>query len=146
MLTLPKDPFHDCYGPIGGIGITHIYLEEGITTIPEQFCFALRELEYINIPSSVTKINQWMFYSVKYETFGIRKIVIPKTVEQITSSLITFDSDNVPEEPLKILYEKESKTSGYSSFNDYCAYYYSIKEPSTTGKFWHYVNNEPTIW
>ena len=58
-----------------------------------------------------------MFYLVKYSTFGIREIVIPKTVETITSRLYSFytgSNEIIPEIPLKILCEKESKIDSYS--------------------------------
>ena len=90
-----------------------------------------------------------MFYLVKYSTFGIREIVIPKTVKTITSRLYSFytgSNEIIPEIPLKILCEKESKIDSYSSNNDDSYYFYSKNKPSTEGKFWHYINNEPTIW
>ena len=49
-----------------------------------------------------------MFYLVKYSTFGIREIVIPKTVKTITSRLYSFytgSNEIIPEIPLKILCE-----------------------------------------
>ena len=147
-INLPKDPFHDCYGTGGGIGITHIYLEEGIKVIPEQLCFALHELEYFNIPSSTTEIKELIFYMMKYDNFGIRKLIIPKNVEQITSRLYAFngDADTLPNPPMKLLCEKEEIPTAYSSSNNDSYYIYSITTPTIEGKFWHYVNNEPTIW
>ena len=147
-INLPKDPFHDCYGTGGGIGITHIYLEEGIKVIPEQLCFALHELEYFNIPSSTTEIKELIFYMMKYDNFGIRKLIIPKNVEQITSRLYAFndDADTLPNPPMKLLCEKEEIPIAYSSSNNDSYYIYSKTSPTVEGKFWHYVNNEPTIW
>lgn len=144
MLTLPKNPFHDANN-----NFTHIYLEEGITTIPEEFCHALHELEYINIPSSVTKIEPYMLYAMKYNDFGIRELVIPRSVEVIASRIYVFfpgTGEVLPEIPLKILYERETKPDTYSDSNDDSAYYYSITQPKDEGRYWHYVNNEPTIW
>ena len=147
-IIMTKDPFHDCYGTGGGIGITHIYLEEGIKETPQDFCVSLHELEYINIPSSVTKIKSYMFYMMNYASFGIRKLVIPKNVEQITSRLYAFNNndDSLPNPPMKLLCEKEEIPTAYSSSNNDSYYIYSKTSPTDNGKFWHYVNNEPTIW
>ena len=43
-------------------------------------------------------------------------------------------------------FEQIEKGSNWLNTKYGAIYYYSATKPTTSGKYWHYVNNVPTIW
>ena len=95
------------------------------------------------LTNDITKIGYCCF-----RTFNnLESILIPSSVTEI--GFASFDGcDNLT----KVFYEGDSTLFALIDIDDDsylnldCIYYYSETQPTTTGKFWHYVDNKPCIW
>ena len=136
-VVLKLNCFHDNYGSVGKNGLTKVYIQEGAKADGNNIFEAARELDYINIPTSFTKIPSLM---LQYAS-GLDHIVVPSTCNEIAQ--LNFSSDST----FKILLESDVLKENYSDSNTVNQYYlYSAKAPTSSGNYWHYVSGVPTIW
>lgn len=101
-----------------GAGIENVVIPDKIVKIDNTFrdCVALK---YVIIPKSVRSIEGQAFYLTRnYKTFYLG------TANQWNSISISSDSESIADN----------------------VYFYSETEPVEDGKFWHYVDGEPSIW
>lgn len=122
-----------------------ISLPEGLTSISDWAFSGCVGLSSITLPDSISTINSWVFY---YCT-GLRSVVFSNNVKTIKYNSFaacinlkqvfykgTVEDRNAIEYP-------DGKNQEISSAT---WYYYSAEQPSTSGNYWHYVNNVPTVW
>lgn len=99
-------------------GITRLVIPDGISSISTSFRDC-HNLEYVVLPKSVMSITVQAFCCDSgYKTF------YKGTSDEFKSIAIDSDSTSIADD----------------------VYYYSDREPTDDGKYWHYVDNEPTVW
>ena len=91
------------------------------------------------IPNSVT--------TIKYEAFSncyhLEGIVMPKSVTKNESSIVNVSALE------GVFYLGNQEEFALISGNSYISrrtYFYSETEPESEGRYWHYVDDVPTIW
>lgn len=125
-------------------------------------------LTYINIPSTITQINDFAFstcsslttvifnsgVNIGHYAFvscdKIERLILPK------DTVLGQAPFGVHHENLSIYYEGEtiptSWNKGWKDLSAFKFYLFSSTQPTSTSKptnvdgYWHYVNNEPVIW
>lgn len=125
------------------ISLTEVVLPKSITNIP-QWCFEdCISLDHLVIPDTVTTIDEYALQNCKV----LQYIVLPTSVKTISTQQI---NSNV----LKIFYKgtTEAQWNAITKFdtdyfNSVPHYLYSENQPTSSGNFWHYdENNIPAIW
>lgn len=115
-------------------------IPDNVTSIGESAFRNCSGLTSIAVPYSVTSIGDNAFYGCE----GLKSIVIPTTVTSF--GYLAFDNCG---RDLKIFYKGTSEPDNliYTNWNcGHKVYYYRITAPTTSGNYWHYVNETPTIW
>ena len=100
-------------------------------------------LERVSLSENLERIGKNAFNST-----SIDSILIPQSLQSIGSNAFANCTD------LKIVYfggtEAEWNAIQIAEGNDLLInaprYYYSATKPTVSGKFWHYVDGEPTKW
>ena len=151
-------------GSLMSVEIPSIIQGCAVTSIGSNGFYNCDSLTSIIIPNSVTNIGSYAFSgcsSLKSATFAgssqlasigeyafydcsnITSIVIPNSVISVGSGAFKKCGS------LRIYCEAESQPDNWnSSWYDYFypVYWYSEKTPTTSGKYWHYVDGVPTKW
>ncbi len=124
--------------------VTYMNEEYSVTSIVSGAFGGFYNLTSIEIPHSVTSIGDGAFRSCT----GLTSITISNSVTSIGDSAFDGCSE------LTSVYYKGTKsewntmTIGSNNYelNSTMKYYYSETQPTETGKYWHYVNDMPTVW
>jgi len=127
------------YAFSGCSSLTSITIGNSVTSIGGSAFRGCSSLTSITIPNSVTSIG----FSAFSGCSSLESITIPSSVKYI-DDLAFYECDN-----LTIYCRASSKPSGWSGWwNDgNCpVYWYSETQPTTAGKYWHYVDGVPTAW
>lgn len=99
----------------------------------------------IVIPDGTTKINQYCFYCYNAAT----RVVIPTSVTSIGTkafySTIVGLSRNIYYKGTASQFKQITLEDNWKCDKD-TVFYYSATKPTTSGNYWHYVNNVPTVW
>ena len=102
--------------------LTSITIPNSVTSIGRYAFYQCSNLTSITIPNSVTSIGQYAFYNCS----NLTSVYYKGNSSQWSS--ISIDSNNTP-------------------LTNATIYYYSETEPTESGKYWHYnENNEIVIW
>ncbi len=123
--------------------VTSITLPDGLEQIEYGGLCYNSKLENIAIPDGVKVIGEYAFK----ECASLQEVVIPDSVEVIAVG--AFEACNALE---SVYYG--GTTSDWTSiqvessnaFLTTYMYYYSESAPTTSGKYWHYVDGVPTVW
>ncbi len=119
-----------------------VTLNDKIETLPI-FLFSRSTIETITIPENVKKIS-----SCAFSKSSLKEIVILNNQIEIASEAFDYC------ENLTSIYFKGTKeefnnikvTEYNEKFFEANIYYYSDSKPSDDGTYWHYVDNNVTIW
>ena len=118
---------------------------EGVTTIYTE-AFAMTDLNLVVLPSTLTSLNNHMFYA----NYNLTDVVI-------LSNNVVIPDGEVPTDScynLSHLYLALSSTDDMSYYRTIVAafggnvdvYLYSEDNPHSPNMYWHYVDGVPTIW
>ena len=108
-----------------------VRLPADLTVIPDRAFTGCDSLESVVIPSSVKQIEYRALYSCPS-----LKYVYYEGTETDWEEGVKYINDKGEEIPKSILFSKD----------DTVVCYYSETAPETAGNYWHYVDNEPTLW
>ena len=119
-----------------------VILNDKIETL-NIFLFSRSTIETITIPQNVKKIS-----SCAFSKTSLKEIVILNNQIEIASEAFDYCDD------LTSVYFKGTqdefnniKVNEYNEkFFDTNIYYYSDTKPSSSGNYWHYVDNTVTLW
>lgn len=132
--------FSDCKS------LFEVILPQGITQIPEWTFAGCESLNYLIIPDGVVSIGDYALQQCK----RLEYIVLPSSVKTISTFVGLNENNN---SNLKIFSGKTTESAwntitGVNTdfFKTVTHYLYSETKPTTSGNYWHYVNNVPTIW
>lgn len=123
--------------------LSSVTLSESLEVIPYCTFYNCKSLEYIKIPRKVTKISTGVF-----DETGLKTVVLPKSLSKVREGAFI----RCPLE--KVFYEGNQTEWGsidIEANNDRLVvyattYFYSEEAPISSGNYWHYVNDTPTIW
>lgn len=119
--------------------LTNIMIGEGITNINSYSFYGCSSLNSITIPGSITNIGDYAF---KY-CISLTNIVIPNNITSI--GVDAFSDCKL----LTIYCERIEQPSDWNSnwnSSNRPVYWYSETQPTTSGNYWHYVNDIITKW
>ena len=134
--------------------IAEIYIPDGVQLIGSMIFSGCRALSKIRLPADLTVIPDRAFTGCD----SLESLMIPSSVKEIGSLALTSCSslkyvyyegtESDWEEGVKYINDKgeEIPKSILFSQDDTVVCYYSETAPETAGNYWHYVNNEPTLW
>lgn len=124
--------------------LTYVKMSSGLSEIIGNAFGECVNLSTIVISEGTTRINDYAFS----ECTGLKTVIIPKSLTAIknyafrNSSLETILFNGNATEWGSIDIEQNA----LELINLANVYYYSETEPEEAGKFWRYVNGEPTKW
>ena len=121
--------------------INPIIIPEGVTILDESMCFANNSIDCFILPDSVKKIEHEAFqYS------GLKEIVLGSGLKTIEASV--FEGTYLEYVFYHGTEEMYSDISigDYNNELEYVVYFYAETKPATAGKYWHYVDDVPTIY
>ena len=124
--------------------LTSITIPNSVTSIEQYAFYNCSNLISITIPNSVTSIGKNAFR----ECTSLTSITIPNSVESI-GEYAFYQCSNLT----SVYYKGNSSQwssisidSNNTPLTNATIYYYSETEPTESGKYWHYVDEVPTIW
>ena len=123
---------------------TQFIIPDSVTTIGDDAFRYCDSLTSIVIPDSVTSIGRYAFE----DCYSLTSIVIPDSVTSIGEYALQY-CDSLTSVYYKGTAEEWTEiaiNSNNSPLTDATRYYYSEAEPTTSGKYWHYVDGVPTAW
>lgn len=122
-----------------------------ITTLPEEAFIYCSKILNVTFTSGLTTIGERAFNSCG----SLVSITLPKSLKNIEMSAFR-DQNNLAAiyyygtefdwNKILIVTTSDSPQNHNNSLLSATKYYYSENEPTTSGNFWHLVNNTPTIW
>ena len=107
-----------------------VRLPADLTVIPKWTFTGCDSLESVVIPSSVKEIG----YRALYSCTSLKYVYYEGTEKAWTEGM-RYKSDRGEYGPISML-----------SIGDAVVCYYSETAPESEGNYWHYVDNEPTLW
>lgn len=148
--------------------LTQVTIPNGVTSIGSSAFNACNNLTSITIPNSVTSIGSFAFYQCSKLT----QVTIPDSVTSIDegifwycyklesivigSGITSIESYTCEETILNKVYYKGTENdwqtlksnikSNNNKLLDSTVYYYSETEPTESGNYWHYVDEEIVAW
>ena len=133
VTSIGRSAFNDC------VSIKSITIPDGVTSI-EQYAFSgCTSLASVTLPSSIEYIGDRAFSHCE----SLTHIIIPNSVIEIRFSVFDKSTGSI-----SIFYE--GKYEQYNALTCYenkkDIYCYSEIKPTSSGKYWHYVDGIPTIW
>ena len=132
--------FSDCKS------LFEVILPQGITQIPEWTFAGCESLNYLTISDGVVSIGDYALQMCK----SLEYIVLPVSLKTISLNVgLSLDNNSKLKIFYKGIYERLwNAITGVNTdfFTTVTHYLYSETEPTTSGNYWHYVNNVPTIW
>ena len=107
------------------------------------FC-SLFNLEFLNLSSNITVIKPHLFI----DCHALTSLVLPKSLQLIHKAAFQdcYYLSDIYYEGTKEEYDSITMQSMNEYFDRATINYYSETEPSETGNYWHYVDNEPVNW
>ena len=117
---------------------------EGVTMI-YSFAFAFTSANFIVLPTTLTTLNNSMFYC----NYNLTGILILSTHFNLTQEgTVDLYCDNLV---AVYLANTSIEQISYQAFKgvfsaDVCVYFYSDENPHSPNMYWHYVDGVPTIW
>ena len=128
LKTISRGAFTNCYA------LNDVVLPNGVKEIGENAFWSCKSLTEITIPHSVEVLGKRPFFScaaLRYIYYDGSEAQWMKLKAQNNDKYID-DSGNL--RPVT------------SPFTDAIICYYSETAPEAAGNYWHYVDNEPTLW
>ena len=147
--------------------LENITIQNGVTGIGEYAFTNCTGITKITVPGSVTNIENSVFYGC----YNLTNVTLQKGVTTIGSGAfaycenlidivlcdsVTTINDNAFNKCSKLInvYYTGSESdwasiyigSDNENLTNATLYHYSETEPTTTGNYWHYVNNIPVFW
>lgn len=129
----------------GEVECDNIYvLMPDCVEVIEDNAFGGREkIERVYLSQNLKTIGKDVF-----KNSSLDSVIIPKSVQTIGSGAFGGCGD------LKIVYFSGTQeewnaiqiATGNDALKNAPRYYYSERKPTTSGNFWHYVDEEPTLW
>ena len=126
---------------VNGVEITEysdIILDDTITKVGS-YAFYHSALNNITISNSVTSIGDGAFM----DCYNLTSIILPNSVTSIGVNFLA-SSENANAYYCGTLEDWENMD--FQSLYYRPIYYYSETQPTETGNYWHFVDNEPVIW
>ena len=156
LITLGDSVFENCSSMDG------VQLPAGLLSIGESAFASCSSLTSISVPNKITIINDTTFSAcaklneielpkdlsyignMAFQGTAITELIIPKSVQYI-GQMAFWNCAN-----MSIYFESNSPSDKWNSMWDYLAppsiYWYTSSQPSTDGKYWHYVNGIVEKW
>ena len=111
--------------------LTEVEIPDTVTKINDNVFYGCTSFTSVTIPDSVTSIGNYAFDNCAKLT----SVLLPTSVTTLSAS--TFDIST------KIYYLGTQNNFGFSASN---LLIYSEEEPTTHGRYWHYVDGVPTAY
>ena len=117
-----------------------------ISEISDGFFTYCELLQTVSIPETITYIGSSAFN----RCLSLHNVVVPRSV--IKFGVWTFDScsylDAIFYKGTEIEWNaiENSNNSGLYEHDVTTLYFYSENKPTTSGNYWHYVGEIPTVW
>ena len=110
------------YAIMNSYTLKYIILNEGLTTVKKGAMLSSPYIESVVLPNSLAYVEEGAFEAC----YALTNIYYVGTVEDWERIVIDFDE--------------------HSALFSATRYYYSEKQPTTEGNYWHYVDGVPTVW
>ena len=127
--------FEGCYN------LTDVIIGKNVVTIGAHAFDGCSSLNEIVIPDSVITIGDYAFMRCR----DLTEIVLPKSVTSIGDSVFGY-CDSLARVYYGGTLQEWIPLGINTSINSASLYCYSTNKPTTTGKYWHYVDGVPTPW
>jgi len=139
-MTIPGRIKTISYGMLSDCNLLEtVVIEEGVENISGN-AFVLTKLKNLILPSTIKNIEQRAFGSD-----GLEWVVLSEGSCLETIAKDAFLDYNMTKK-FFVFEEKNSFEQKVGVLDSVDIYYYSDKNPTTEGNYWHYVNNKPTPW
>ena len=131
LTQIPSFTFEKC------TSLAEIVIPDGVRSICEKAFAGCKSLKRVRLPKNLVSIYDNAFYGCE----SLESILLPASVEWLYECAL-FDVQRVFYEGSEEEYKKIHK----SFCNGRATYFYAETKPETEGKYWHYVDGEPTAW
>ena len=142
ITTINFRAFECCYE------LTEVKIPDSVVYIEHEAFYRCDKLNSITIPDSVHIIGRSAFQSTP-----TLNVVLGSGVEKVDNLAFSGGSRNskvyyngTEEEWNKIYVEPSPSYMSGCRIDEYIRYFYSEEQPTTSGRYWHYVDGVPTEW
>lgn len=125
--------------------IQTVELPKGVVICNE--AFRSTELKKLIIPDGVTELLPYVFKAC----YHLHTVVLPKSLKKLSAqtfltsgNFTVYYEGNLSE--WQSLFENDDQAKLFEELYGGAIYYYSDSNPLVEGKYWHYVDGEPTVW